>query len=112
MEIFIAVLALVWSILCLILFFKVWGMTNDVKELKNKICGVEKNTDEPKDDIVILEAESGDNPLIGKIVKYKRLGGTFDFKILAINEDGTFKGQEIQTGNIVDSARKDYIVFD
>jgi hypothetical protein len=28
------VLALVWSILCLILFFKVWGMTNDIREIK------------------------------------------------------------------------------
>ena len=33
METFIAILALVWSILCLILFFKIWGMTNDVKEI-------------------------------------------------------------------------------
>ena len=28
-------LALVWSILCLILFFKVWGMTNDVRIIKD-----------------------------------------------------------------------------
>ncbi len=33
-SIFISILAIVWSILSIILFFKVWGMTNDVKELK------------------------------------------------------------------------------
>ena len=34
MEIFIAIVSLVAAILQIILFFKVWGMTNDIRELK------------------------------------------------------------------------------
>ena len=33
MEIFAYILALIWSILCLILFFKILGMTNNVEQL-------------------------------------------------------------------------------
>ena len=35
MEIVIAIVSLVAAILQIILFFKVWGMTNDIRELKN-----------------------------------------------------------------------------
>ena len=35
MENFFVVLALIWSILCLILFFKIWRMTNDVCIIKD-----------------------------------------------------------------------------
>lgn len=34
MEIFIAIISLVAAVLQIILFFKVWGMTNDIRELK------------------------------------------------------------------------------
>ena len=37
MEIFAFLLALVWSILCLILFFKIWGMTNNVEQLTREV---------------------------------------------------------------------------
>ena len=37
MEILYLLLALVWSILCLILFFKVWGMTNDVRDIRDHL---------------------------------------------------------------------------
>ena len=36
MEGFIYVIALIWSILSLILFFKIWGMTNDVETINLK----------------------------------------------------------------------------
>lgn len=29
------IIAIVWTLLCLILFFKVWGMTNDINTIKN-----------------------------------------------------------------------------
>ena len=35
----ITLVGFVWPILVVILFFKVWGMTNDVKALKRHICG-------------------------------------------------------------------------
>ena len=34
MEVFIAIVSLVAAILQIMLFFKVWGMTNDIRELK------------------------------------------------------------------------------
>ena len=37
MEVFAYLLALVWSILCLILFFKIWGMTNNVEQLTREV---------------------------------------------------------------------------
>ena len=33
--IFILFLGALWWALCIILFFKIWGMTNDVSEIKN-----------------------------------------------------------------------------
>lgn len=33
--IFILFLGILWWVLCIILFFKIWGMTNDVSEIKN-----------------------------------------------------------------------------
>ncbi len=35
MEVLIAFLSIIWSILCLILFFKIWGATNDIAEMKD-----------------------------------------------------------------------------
>ena len=37
MEIFAYILALIWSILCLILFFKILGMTNNVEQLAQEV---------------------------------------------------------------------------
>ena len=39
MEVLYLILALVWSILCLILFFKIWGMTNDIRQIKDHLLG-------------------------------------------------------------------------
>jgi hypothetical protein len=33
--IFIIFLGILWFLLCVILFFKIWVMTNDVREIKN-----------------------------------------------------------------------------
>ena len=44
MQVFTILATLVYAVLCIILFFKVWGMCNDVRELKNyfiKAHGVE-----------------------------------------------------------------------
>lgn len=32
---FVIFLGILWWILCVILFFKIWGMTNDVREIKD-----------------------------------------------------------------------------
>ena len=45
-EVFLAIVSIVWGVLCIILFFKIWKMTNDVesltsyvKQLTEKVCG-------------------------------------------------------------------------
>lgn len=43
METIFLIIALIWSILCLILFFKVWGMTSDVSEIKELLKGISYN---------------------------------------------------------------------
>lgn len=35
-SIFIIFLGILWFLLCVILFFKIWGMTNDVRDIKNR----------------------------------------------------------------------------
>lgn len=47
MEALIAIITIVWSILGIILFFKIWGMTNNVKEIHDWLmeCLVLKNLD-------------------------------------------------------------------
>lgn len=44
---FLMLLMIAWSILEIILFFKIWGMTNDVRKLANQFCK-QAPKDEPK----------------------------------------------------------------
>lgn len=37
MDVFIGLLCFIWSILCLILFFKVWGMCNNVAKILQEL---------------------------------------------------------------------------
>ncbi len=37
METIFFIISLIWSVLAIVLFFKVWGMTNDVAEIKESI---------------------------------------------------------------------------
>lgn len=41
--VFVWILGVVWSVLCIILFIKVWVMTNDVKDIKNYLCSSQAN---------------------------------------------------------------------
>ena len=47
---FLTIILLIFGVLQIILFFKVWGMTNDIKDIRNKYLKVEdekqrKNTE-------------------------------------------------------------------
>ena len=35
MEVFIGIISIIWTILCIILFFKIWGATNDIAEMRD-----------------------------------------------------------------------------
>lgn len=40
---FVSIIVIVFGILQIILFFKLWGMTNDIKDIKNKYLNINKN---------------------------------------------------------------------
>ena len=50
MNIIFEIILFIWSILCLILFFKIWGATNTLDKihdlLANKLANIEKPTQE------------------------------------------------------------------
>lgn len=39
------IIAIVWTLLCLILFFKIWGMTNDINTIKNCLIHIADKLD-------------------------------------------------------------------
>lgn len=67
-NVFIVLLVVVFAVLQLMLFFKVWGMTNDIKAIKNKI----PNNDRIRDaEIAYL---SGNSDIAKKILdEYLRI---------------------------------------
>lgn len=52
MEILIAIITIAWSILGIILFFKIWGMTNNVKEIHDWLM----------EDRIKYQRYNGENP--------------------------------------------------
>ena len=93
MEVFAYLLALVWSILCLILFFKIWGMTNNVEQLTRevhelKMTIVQERQERPQTQSqkIVLEKEEQEkeqtkkdvithNFKMGDYVTHKKYGG-------------------------------------
>lgn len=72
MEILIALISLASSILAIILFFKIWGMCNDVKRIAEAVAPKEE-TAEPQTRFVLPE-DDGSALAIGDVV-YCRLDG-------------------------------------
>lgn len=83
MQVFLIILGIVWSILCLVLFFKVWGACNNIAEIKKHICNNPTNANEtnlPKQNTssqpqqqdtetqTVVYTESGENPTWVKIL--------------------------------------------
>lgn len=89
MEIFAYILSFIWSILCLILFFKIWGMTNNVEQLTKevhelKIAIAHERQDRPQTQPqkIVLEKEEQKkeeaithNFKMGDYVTHKKYGG-------------------------------------
>ena len=50
METFIILIILIFGILQLILFFKIWGMTNDIREIKERYLS---STTSPKQNLIL-----------------------------------------------------------
>ncbi len=49
----LSIVLLIFGVLQIILFFKVWGMTNDVKKMKERL-----EKDQSNEDSIIIEAQS------------------------------------------------------
>lgn len=48
---FLTIVLLIFGVLQIILFFKVWGMTNDVKRLANKFCNHDSDLSNTNDSL-------------------------------------------------------------
>lgn len=64
---FMGIVMIVWGILEIILFFKIWGMTNNIKALKQEYV-----TDEKLDDDYALQSYLITNVILGNIEKAKK----------------------------------------
>lgn len=62
---FLTIVLLIFGVLQIILFFKVWGMTNDIREIRNKYL---KNEDEKRREEAVCDptpkVSSGSKPII------------------------------------------------
>lgn len=76
---FSGIVIIAFGILQIILFFKIWGMTNDIKEIKNKYLS-EGTTIPPK---------ITTNFSVGSIATERKTGRKVS--IAEINRDGTYK---------------------
>ena len=46
LYVLLIILGIVWSIFCIVLFLKVWGMTNDVREINHNLYEIAKHLEE------------------------------------------------------------------
>lgn len=84
MEAFTSILfivILIFGVLQIILFFKVWGMTNDVAAIRRHMEGNETGAAEPAETIT-------DAIAVGAIVVRKSTGE--QLKVTAVDENGKF----------------------
>lgn len=102
MEIFAYILALIWSILCLILFFKILGMTNNVEQLAQEVHELkmvlvqerpEAKVEVKKQNSVPLVQSPSDIPWnnleIGDTIKLKSDGKLY--KVVGFENDGQIR---------------------
>lgn len=82
MEILISVVFLVFGVLQIILFFKIWGMTDDIKSIKEKYLKEDNFTD------VTEEDETGDPLRKGVLVQNINTGK--QMRIKEITQDGKY----------------------
>jgi len=60
----LGLIGFVWAICCLVLFFKIWGMTNDVKIIKDilqTIPNKTETTNKPSSEESTVDLEEGDH---------------------------------------------------
>lgn len=93
MEVFAYILAFVWSILCIVLFFKIWGMTNNVEQLTQEVHELKLNLEQGRIRVRTSQRQedisSGipcDDLMIGDEVKLKFNGKLY--KVIGFEDNG------------------------
>lgn len=81
---FVSVIMIVFGILQIILFFKMWGMTNDVKSIRNKVVG--SNCNIPAKETFTCDTRIYSNIAIGELVIYKKTNQKFVVKKKVSND--------------------------
>lgn len=93
-----AICAIVVSVLSIILFFKVWGMTNDVKEIKERLANVLLTEKEKKhvelQKVALSSSEDNTDKVasefkIGETVRYAPMNRVMVVK--SIQKDGNIE---------------------
>lgn len=109
MEFFAYFFALIWSILCLILFFKIWGMTNNVEQLTKEVheLKISLAQEQPKTKVVSSKQEGiplvqspsdldWEDFKIGDIVELKSNGTKY--KIVGFEDNGYVQCELLKKG--------------
>ena len=86
------VVMFVWGILNIILFFKLWGMTNDVKDIKDYLCPPKANTvikENSSNEVINQRSVIHDNILFqeGDVVKHKETQEELKILQLTMNDN-------------------------
>ena len=101
-TVFLGILGIVWAILNIILFFKLWGMTNDVaiiKEHLTKSANIQDlNNEEKKQPIKV---DSSYKYKIGDIVMHDSYDK--EMRIFKIHADGSAICLDNKKGTMVDT---------
>ena len=83
---FVSAVLLVWGILEIVLFFKIWRMTDDVHALKQKLCQTQSSQPLNESRNMRTPAESHNNITVGMTVW--RASDNRKMKVVRIDPDG------------------------
>lgn len=103
MEVLVSIAVVVWSVLCIILFFKIWGMCNNVSAIRDilnnlYIDGVAKDTDKLNKMYSSSEQASDESISPKSFAIYKP--ENVKVEILDKDDDDVFKCRSIKDGKI------------
>lgn len=105
MELITSIILLVFAVLQIILFFKIWGMTNDVKEMKNNQRSREVDTNHWSKDfalkITLNQKEQA------KEILYKEILSSKAFSELM----RASTGNETYKQSVIEKINKEYAIF-
>ena len=110
METFIAIMSIIWTVLCLVFFFKVWGMTNDVKEIKKHLISViPLHSKEIVEEINKPKSELSTEINVNDIVKSKYSGR--EVKVIEVLENGKYRCLDLYKENTYETLSLNEIII-